>query len=142
MFGLKKSRSVAFADELRSLLVGLKVQLQRHESSWSIKVGDSLLINTMMLWRLKGSRRIIVTAEDDGHQFGLPSPVDAEVTANEALIDYEVVGVEFDEVTGDVSIRVGDALTLQIITTSMGYETWTLYQNGEFYAAVGNEGLR
>lgn len=141
MFGRKQARSEAFGRELVALLGGLPMRLNKNEASWTIRLGERHAINTYT-WRLIGKKSIVVTDEDHGHQFGLPAPVDAEAEANEVLAGYTVSDVKFDVVTGDLAIEMGYALTLQILVTSKAYEVWTLYQDGEFYAAVGNEGLR
>lgn len=92
-------------------------------------------------WRLVGSKSIIVSSEDDGHQFGLPAQVDAETLANQALSDKLVDHAILDVRTGDCEINVGGFLSMQILTSSMGYESWQMYKDGEFIAAVGNGGL-
>lgn len=140
LFG-KQSKSEAYAKELAGLLVGQPVVMRQCEGQWSISIGTSFVLTTSG-WRLIGAKSIIVTSEDDGHQFGLPSPVDAEVKANEALVDSRIAAVEMDERTGDCTLRFADALFLEILTWSSGYETWQLYRDGEFFGAVGNEGLR
>lgn len=141
MFGKKRSSSEAFGHEVDSLLRGLAVRLSRNEDNWSIQFGEHYALSTDS-WRLLGAKSIIVTSEDHGHQFGLPAPVDAELRANDALVGYQVSGFELDTRTGDTSVRIGEALVLQIVTWSMAYETWQLYREGEFVAAIGSEGLR
>jgi len=137
----RQSKTAAYAAELADLLVGQTVAAKRVESQWSFALGSQFVV-TCYAWRLIGAKSIIVTSEDDGHQFGLPSPGDAEKSANDALAEAKIVAVEVDARTGDCTLRVGDALTLQLLTMSMGYETWQLYRDGEFFGAVGNEGLR
>ncbi|MDP4605226.1 MAG: hypothetical protein NWS68_03620 [Erythrobacter sp.] len=140
MFG-KQSQSEAYAKELASLLVRQPVIMRRTEGEWFISIGARFVIAAYS-WRLIGAKSIITTSEDDGHQFGLPAPVDAEARANEALADNRITAVEMDVRTGDCTLRLGDGLSLQILTMSSGYETWQLYRDGEFFGAVGNEGLR
>ncbi|WP_301750582.1 hypothetical protein [uncultured Erythrobacter sp.] len=140
LFG-KHSQSEAYAKELASLLVRQPVIMRRTEGYWFIAIGARYLITTDT-WRLIGAKSIITTSDDDGHQFGLPAPVDAEAKANEALADKRTAAVEMDVRTGDCTLRFEEALSLQILTMSSGYETWQLYREGEFFGAVGNEGLR
>ncbi len=140
LFG-KQSQSEAYANELARILVGQPVIMRRGETVWSISIGSHYLMTTDT-WRLIGAKSIITTSDDDGHQFGLPAPVDAEARANEALADNMIAAVEMDVRTGDCTMRFGDGLSLQIMTWSSGYETWQLYRDGEFFGAVGNEGLR
>ncbi|UYV16850.1 hypothetical protein [Porphyrobacter sp. ULC335] len=137
----KQSQTEAYAAELSGLLIGQTVVVARGEGQWSFAVGSQFVMTTYG-WRLIGSKSIIVTSDDDGHQYGLPSPVDSEKSANDALTGAKIVAVEVDTRTGDCTLRIGDVLTLQFLTMSMGYETWQLYRDGEFFGAVGNEGLR
>ncbi|MEL6737648.1 MAG: hypothetical protein AAFO28_01860 [Pseudomonadota bacterium] len=141
MFGEKRSTSETFGHEVDGLLRGSTVRVSENEGNWSIQFGDQYALSTLA-WRLLGAKSIIVTSEDHGHQFGLPTPVNAELRANDALGGYHVTGFELDPRTGDASVQIGEALVLQIVTWSMAYETWQLYRDGEFFAAVGNEGLR
>jgi hypothetical protein len=140
LFG-KKSQSEAFAKELARVLVGQTAVMRRGEVVWSLSIGSHYLMTTDT-WRLIGAKSIITTSDDDGHQFGLPEPVDAEARANEALADNKINSVELDAKTGDFSLRFEGGLALQILTMSSGYETWQLHRDGEFFGAVGNEGLR
>lgn len=138
----RQSSTETFTKELRSLLVGLPVQVSKSDDlQWSLKMSSEFVITTLT-WRLVGAKRIIVTNEDHGHQFGLPAPVDAEVEANTALEGCSISSVHVDGKTGDLSIQVGDALTLQILSSSCGYEIWQVYRDGEFFGAVGSGGLR
>ncbi|MEM7780841.1 MAG: hypothetical protein AAF697_10655 [Pseudomonadota bacterium] len=142
MFDSKVSKSKAYAGEIKGLLVGNPIRLNRGlEGNWSFDIGERFVVRTD-IWRLVGAKRIIVTSEDDGHQFGLPAPLDAEAEANKALSDYKVSDVDLDIGTGDLAIHVGDALKLQVWTTSSGYESWQLYRDNEFFGAIGSEGLR
>ena len=136
----RQSKFEAFASELDGLVVGLPAQVRRGESQWSIEIGTNLVIMTYD-WRLVGAKSIIVSSQDDGHQFGLPAPVDAETLANQALSDKLADRVTLNARTGDCEINVGGFLSMQILTSSMGYESWQLYRDGEFFAAVGNGGL-
>lgn len=140
LFG-KQTQTEAYAKELTSLSAGNPVSMRRGEAQWSIVIGTRMVLTTSS-WRLVGAKSIIVTSDDDGHQFGFPSPVDAEAKANEALLEAKVAGVEIDKRTGDCSLHFSEALSLQVLTWSLGYETWQLYRDGEFFGAVGNEGLR
>ncbi len=141
MFGKKRQKPEAFGEHLKGLLCGSVIRLEKNEASWSVLFAEKRVIVTD-IWRLIGSKGIVVTDEDHGHQFGLPSPVDAESQANKALADHRITDVDFDQRTGDLALHIEGGLTLQILTTSMAYEIWTMYEGGETVAAVGNGGVR
>jgi hypothetical protein len=138
----KQSKTDAFAKELEAWFIGASARPRRgEERQWRIEVGAEWTISTYG-WRLVGAKSIVVTSEDDGHQFGLPAPVDAETRASEALAASRISAVSLDARTGDLAIAFDNGFSLQVLTWSSGYEMWQLYRDGEFYGAVGNEGLR
>jgi len=94
------------------------------------------------MWRLVAAAYVCVTSEDDGHQFGLPSPVDAAATANELLLGKAVEAVQVDFRTGDVRFQFQGPLSLEIVTTSSGYESWQMWRSHEFFAVGASGGLR
>jgi len=138
----EQSKTDAFAKELEAWFVGASARPRRgEEGQWRIEVGAEWTISTYQ-WRLVGAKSIIVTSEDDGHQFGLPAPIDAEAMAYEAVSGLRISAVSLDARTGDLAISFDNGFSLQVLTWSLGYEMWQLYRDGEFYGAVGNEGLR
>lgn len=138
----KHAKTEGYAAELAEWFVNASPKVRRgQEGNWSIEIGIGFKIHTYQ-WRLIGAKSIIVTSEDDGHQFDLLAPIDAEAKANQALAGERIGSIELDGLTGDLTMRLGEALGLQIITWSSGYESWQLYRDGEFLGAVGNEGLR
>ncbi len=138
----KRSKTEAYAVELSEWFLDARPKISRgEEGSWRVAFEPSFMVSTLQ-WRLIGARSIIVTSEDDGHHFGHPEPVDAEAKANDAIGESRVSGVKLDERTGDLSVSIGGAISLEIVSYSSGYETWQLYRDGEFFGAVGNEGLR
>lgn len=139
-FFQKGSQTELFAAELASLFVGERLSIRRDESQWSIIVGSAFMITTYS-WRLIGAKSIIVTNEDDGHQFGLPEPIDAETKANQALAASSIAEFNLDGRTGDCKFRCRNAVALEVLTMSRGYETWQVYRQGEFFGAVANGGL-
>ncbi|WP_416832897.1 MAG: hypothetical protein ACMUJI_07505 [Erythrobacter sp.] len=137
-----QSKTDTFADELEDWFVSSSVRLRRGaEGQWRIDVGADWTIRTNQ-WRLIGAKSIVVTSEDDGHQLGLPAPIDAEAKANETADGLRISAVSLDARTGDLTISFDNGFSLQVHTWSSAFETWQLYRNGEFYGAVGNEGLR
>ena len=91
---------------------------------------EGVYIHTLV-WRLIGDNHIVVTSDDHRHQFGLPQPVDAARKFNDALANRRVVDVDVDSKTGDLRILFSD-FKLEIITHSMGYETWTIGRKDSF----------
>lgn len=89
------------------------------------------------LWRLIESGRIRRTSEDDGHQFGLPAPVDAAAEVNGYLVGAFVERVELRKGVLDLEFQFSTGHTLQVIPSSSGYEAWNLSMGNKQYIAVG-----
>lgn len=123
-------------EEFKQTAVDRPLRLTRRESDWVFAFGEDLSMCVAAMWRIRTPREILVTDYDDGHQFGLPAPVDAEKRANEILERATVLQLENCASTGDVTIRLSKDLTIDVLTNSSGYESWQAY-NGNELAAVG-----
>lgn len=135
------SKNEDFLRELRSILIGSPISIERRESDWAFEFADRFVMGVGTLWRLVGATYICVASEDDGHQFGLPAPVDAAAKANGLLSERAVRAIEMDFRTGDLRFQFDGSLVLDIITSSSGYESWQMWRAGEFFAVGANGGL-
>jgi hypothetical protein len=119
-------------------LVGHRFQsLTRRESDWVLSFDKDASIAVNCLWRLIESCRIRLTSEDDGHQFGLPAPVDAAAEVNSCLVGASVESVELRQGVLDLELRFSTGHVFQVIPTSAGYEAWDLSDGNKQYIAVG-----
>jgi len=98
---------------------------------WVFRFGDGVVLSTQSQWRLLSQEAILLTSEDDGQQYGLPKPVDAQASVRELLKDRIVSKVNVDQVSADFSIRFDNGTILQIVNLSSGYEAWTLDSEGD-----------
>lgn len=133
-------RASRFAKELEGLCVNSTVRVHREEASWSFVWSSGLSINGDCSWRLLSKERIEVCGDDDHQLFGLEVPIDAESKFNGLIGDSKVEGIVADAVTGDVVISFDNRMTLQLITTSIAYEQWNAYSNGDWIGGGTNEG--
>ena len=111
-------------EKFKAAIVGRRVQLIRREYDWVLDFGDDLAIVVETLWRLRDENRILVTSDDEGHQFGLPAPLDAEAAANDRLNGVAVVSLNDAAVTPDFTIHLDGGLAVDVIARSAGYESW------------------
>ena len=74
-------------------------------------------------WRLVFEGRIVIGCEDDGHLFGLETPVDAKERVARAVEGQEVTEAAVNNV-GDLDLRFRAGSTLQVFNLSCGYEGW------------------
>lgn len=94
--------------------------------SWFFELMEGGKIRTESLWRIIAEKRVLVTSQDHGHQFGLPAPVDAAARARD-LLRGPVTGAAVREDTGDLILEFGGGSRLEIITGSAGYENWQIF---------------
>lgn len=119
-------------------LVGHRFEsLIRREYDWLFIFDMDAQIVVTCLWRLVESGRIRFTSEDDGHQFGLPAPVDAAVEVNRRLAHASVETVELRSGILDLELQLSTGHVLQIIPDSSGYEAWVLSKGSRQFIAVG-----
>ena len=97
------------------------------------------MLSTESQWRVLSQEAILLTSDDDGQQYGLPKPVDAQTSIRE-LLENRIVGkVEVDQASADLTIHFDNETILQIVNLSSGYEAWTLNLEGA-YLMVGRNG--
>jgi hypothetical protein len=79
------------------------------------------------LWRLVSDAAIEVTSEDDGQLFGLKTPIVAAEQLKSKIGEKSVSDVRIDSATSDLTFHFGQSLRLEVISTSSGYEAWSLH---------------
>jgi hypothetical protein len=121
--------------ELSGKCIGSSICVEKSESEWVFSIGGSIVVRGFLVWRLIGAEGIKVSSEDDGHRFGLPEPVNAVSRFNELVRGATIQDLTIDQRTGDLSLRLGDTLELQVLVTSIGYECWRAYEGDDFLGA-------
>lgn len=98
--------------------------------------GGSLRADT--LWRIVAGGRIHASSGDHGQKFGLPKPVDSAARAVQILSNSLVRQASFARDTGDVLLEFDNDSRLEILTTSSGYEGWSIvFPNGDEAICLG-----
>jgi hypothetical protein len=131
---------VRYKDIDLSWMVGQVItQVSFHEpTQWSFVFGPESGIGVECLWRIVEHDRVVLTGEDHGHQFGLPTPVDAVAKSTVLIVGHRIAAVQLREATADILIEFSGGLRLEIIPTSSGYESWQLRDPfGASYFAQG-----
>lgn len=123
--------------ELQSLVGRCFQSLTRREYDWVVAFDRDGSLVVACLWRLVESGRIRFTSADDGHQFGLPAPVDAAAEVNARLTGAAVEVVELRAGLLDLELRFDTGHAFQIIPDSSGYEAWQLSIGNRQFIAVG-----
>jgi hypothetical protein len=101
--------------------------------------GKGVVLSTQTEWRVLSQEAILLTSRDDGQQYGLPKPVDAEARVRELLESRVVANVDVDQASADFTIHFDNGTVLQIVNLSSGYEAWTLTSEGDLMI-VGRNG--
>lgn len=113
----------------------------RQEFSWTFKFDGGVSATVECLWRLIEHRRICLTSEDDGQQFGLPAPIDGVLGVGQRLAGAIVTSVILRAGTLDLEFQFDSGCVLQFIPTSSGYEAWSVNGPTAQFIAVGGGDL-
>ena len=123
-----------------SWMVGRTVQAVsfNEPTVWVFSLGGVEHITVQCLWRILRDGCIAMCSGDHGHPFGLPEPVNAQRDATEWLSSSPVSAVKLIEGTADIVLDAGSVFRLEIISESIGYESWTIRgPEGMCYSAHG-----
>ena len=102
-------------------------------SQWAFSFEPSIGIGAECPWRLLQGGSVAISSEDHLQQYGLPAPLDAAAVATNLLAPHPVTHVDVRDGTADLIIEFGDALRLEIIPMSSGYESWGVTTPSGFY---------
>ena len=112
----------------RKNLIGAQLEsVERLDNDWDLRFGDGSTLMFQSLWRLVSEAAIEVTSEDDGQQFGLKTPVNAAEQLKAKIGEKRISDVRIDDATSDLTFHFGQSLRLEVISTSSGYEAWSLH---------------
>ncbi|WP_395614300.1 DUF6188 family protein [Allosphingosinicella sp.] len=126
--------------DLEQTLLGASAAVIRRQTMWDFEFSTGLKLHVEAVWRLRDAEAIKVTSSDDGHKFGLPASVDAQARATALLTGCTVTGVDLNSVTADLEITFSNGVVLDVLTDSMGNESWVAYLKGDTWA-VGANGI-
>lgn len=118
------------AESLAKQLIGARLEsAERSEHDWEFRFGAGSSLMFQSLWRLVSVTGIEVTSEDDGQQFGLKTPVSAVGELKAKVGEFRITDVVIDSATSDLTFHFEHNLRLEVISTSSGYEAWSLHVN-------------
>src|SRR3954451_8569550 len=95
-------------------VTGARLQsVEKKDYTWFFRFTDSVGVTTQSSWRLISPDGIVVTSEDHGHPFGLPSPVDASAKVSLTLKNDPIRTSRIDASTGDLFLSFPGGTLLQ-----------------------------
>jgi hypothetical protein len=121
-------------------LIGKTFGIKREEFCWLFRFDNGACISSESVWRLRNDAGLLVTNIDDGQQFGLPEPVDAEAKGNGLIASAKVISIKIDAAVADLSLVLDNGVQIDFLTNSSGYESWQMAWNAGLVIGRG-EGL-
>jgi len=107
-------------------------------ASWWFEFSGKGSIRADLFWRLIVRGRVAVSSDDHGHPLGLKAPTDSAERAHALLAAHRIERAMVRGETGDLILKFEHDVTLEILVTSAGYESWAVFfPDGEEVIATG-----
>jgi hypothetical protein len=97
----------------------------------SLALSGGYLLSQDALVRFVGKPNVFISSMDHTHQFGLPSPYNAEQDIHDRIAGKTIRRVEVAPSTGDLTLYFDEG-RIEIICTSAGYEAFQVYGPDNF----------
>ena len=114
------------------------VTFDKDADNWYIVFADKIALNVSAFWRLLSDKQIQLVSFENGHQFGLPKPVDLSQLLTEALTGKTLLEIKIKQNTADLVLTLTDNFELEIFISSTGYETYNFSVNKKNYIGMGS----
>lgn len=105
---------------------------------WSFYFQNNIYASASGFWRLLEKNKVVFVSLDNGHQFGLPKPLDLVDEVNKELAGNHLTRIEVDKDTADLTLTLTNQFKLQIFIASSGYETYDFSINNKRYIGLGS----
>jgi hypothetical protein len=105
--------------------------------SWTFKFTSSISLFASTLWRLLKDEKIILVSTDNGHQFGLPKPVDTVNEMANFLKGQKLSKIKIKQNTADLILTLTNGFEIEVFISSGGYESYDLYADNKRYIGMG-----
>ncbi|PLW93501.1 MAG: hypothetical protein C0592_05910 [Marinilabiliales bacterium] len=115
----------------------LSVNYDSKSDSWNFEFADRISFNVSAMWRLLIEKHIRFVSLDNGHQFGLPRPLDLVSDLNEILRGKSLLEIKVKQFTADLLLNLSDNIQIEIFISSSGYETYTFAIEDKNYIGMG-----
>lgn len=97
----------------------------REHGLCALTISGGYSLSQEALLRYVGTAGVFISASDHKHQFGLPSPYDAEAEIGRMIQGKVIRRVDVSRETGDLTLYFDEG-RIEIICTSAGYEAYQL----------------
>ena len=106
--------------------------------SWHFIFDNKIWITSSGFWRLLKSNKIVSISLDNGHQFGLPEPLDLVQELNNILTGKKLLKIVVENDTSDINLFISDDIKIEIFISSTGYETYEFGIENKRYIGLGS----
>ncbi len=108
-------------DNYATPIVGRQLfSVEKKDYSWFFGFGPGVSLATESPWRFIEQGRIVVSSEDHGQQFGLPTPVDVALELKSRAAGRAVEAASVASGSGDLTIQFPGPAYLQLLQLSSG----------------------
>lgn len=114
------------------------VTYDKDADSWHFYFADRIYVSSSGFWRLLNANRIVFVSLDNGHQFGLPQPLDLVENITKQLTGKKLTEIRVDKETADLTLTISDDIKIQIFIASSGYETYDFSIEDKRYIGLGS----
>ena len=114
------------------------VNYDKDSDNWNFYFANKIHVSSTGLWRLIKENKIIIVSLDNGHQFGLPKPLDLVEITTKQLTGKIIREINVDKNTGDLTLTISENIKIQIFITSTGYETYEFSILDKRYIGLGS----
>jgi len=126
---------------LEALFAGRRlVAVERRENDWLFTFEGDRWLRTDANWRLLGADSLLLCADDHGHPFGLPAPLDGAARVLEIVGSARIHAVRLGARVPDLLLEFEDGHLLEVPLDSCGYEAWEAGDGAEERWVAGGGG--
>ena len=114
------------------------VTYDKATSTWHFYFADRIYASSTGFWRLLKANKIKFVSLDNGHQFGLPKPIDL---VDELLINLTgklLTEIKVSKDTADLTLKLSEDYSIEIFISSSGFETYEFSINNARYIGLGS----
>ncbi|GAB2787439.1 hypothetical protein GCM10027275_35230 [Rhabdobacter roseus] len=114
------------------------VTYEKDTASWHFYFSDKIYASSFGFWRLLKANKIVFTSFDNGHQFGLPQPLDLVENITKQLTAKKLTEIRVNKDTADLTLVISDDIKIQIFIASSGYEAYDFSFGDNRYIGLGS----
>ena len=113
------------------------IEASKRDFTWVFSFTGSILVTTEASWRLLTRDGVVVSSQDDAQLFGRAKPVDAARDALAIVAESPVCECRIAERSSDLIISFASGVTLECLTLSTGFESWSAWYGDEGIVCAG-----